>query len=442
MRILGIDIGNGLAVCCPLDCLPSEPRQFNIDGANFYEFRANAEGIKGILALKPDIAIMEPTGTNYSKLWGTYLARAGVEVRLVPHHRLKAQRDDLSLPDKDDEADSFALAYYGWKHLDNELSFLQVRTPELVRLREISLRFNHLNRCQNPIVNRLKQDLAWQFPEISKKRFCRTEGMVNPPGLLRWLAGEIKKKNYDDAYKNTVGLGLTVSVRLHALRLCDYHREELILEKEAEVILNKPAYEFYRKVFNAFGFGFRTQCVLLSQIYPFEHFLDENNKPIIVIKKGKNSKKPTKRHLSRRRFEKMIGTAPTRDASGKKDKKQIIGGSEICRILLTTHVKNQCTERFGKFHVVKEAMWIWKSNKKRNSNQFLNNMNATSHLVRLLFKCFCSMINGKTPELIHYEVIKRAGYNECGFCGREIQETCPTCEDLKKRVKLFFESFI
>ncbi len=78
-------------------------------------FSANSEGIKALLALKPDIAVMEPTGVNYSRLWGTHLARAGVEVRLVGHKELRNYRSShLSLPDKDDDADALALACYYW----------------------------------------------------------------------------------------------------------------------------------------------------------------------------------------------------------------------------------------------------------------------------------------------------------------------------------------
>jgi hypothetical protein len=36
----------------------------------FMLFSANSEGIKALLALKPDIAIMEPTGVNYSRMKG------------------------------------------------------------------------------------------------------------------------------------------------------------------------------------------------------------------------------------------------------------------------------------------------------------------------------------------------------------------------------------
>ena len=48
---------------------PSEPRQFYYD-AKFERLSANAEGISRLLSMAPDIAVMEPTGVNYARLWG------------------------------------------------------------------------------------------------------------------------------------------------------------------------------------------------------------------------------------------------------------------------------------------------------------------------------------------------------------------------------------
>ena len=55
--------------------------------------------------------------------------------------------------------------------MDNPKHFVQVREPIIVKIREYVLRLAHLNRCQSPIVNPLRQDLAWQFPEIAKVKF-------------------------------------------------------------------------------------------------------------------------------------------------------------------------------------------------------------------------------------------------------------------------------
>ena len=87
----------------------------------------------------------------------------------------------------------------------------------------------------------------------------------------------------------------------------------------------------YRKVFARFGFGRRVEALLLSQIYPFENYLAPDGKPDVKIRNGRKSGKPTKRHLSLRRFMKALGYAPSQESSGDLQKSKVIGGSDLCR---------------------------------------------------------------------------------------------------------------
>ena len=118
---------------------------------NFYKFHAGATGLCGLLDLigvGEIFAIMEPTGINYQRLWGTQLARAGVEVRLVGHAQLRSfGKHHLSLPDKDDDADALALALYGWDYLHLPRRFLPIREGEIFKIRELVLRLNTSTVC-------------------------------------------------------------------------------------------------------------------------------------------------------------------------------------------------------------------------------------------------------------------------------------------------------
>lgn len=287
-----------------------------------------------MLSLAPDIAVMEPTGVNYARLWGTHLARAGVEVRLVGHKQLRGYREDhLGLPDKDDDADALALACYLFDYYDSSRRFVQIRDYTITRIRELVLRLAHLNRVQSPIVNRLRQDLAWQFPEIAAVNSQRSP-TSDIPLLWGWLAEERASSRYDKLYAETVGLGLTRTVRYHAKRLCELQREEGIIEVELRSLLADPQFFKYRQVFARFGFGERISALLLSQIFPFENYLGADGKPDIKIRTGRKSGKPTKRHLSRRRFEKALGVAPSLESSGDAHRAKVVGGSDLCRIAL------------------------------------------------------------------------------------------------------------
>ncbi|MBW4479471.1 MAG: transposase [Tolypothrix brevis GSE-NOS-MK-07-07A] len=330
-RILGLDISKSSVSACLLESKPDDPRQFYYE-CPFKLFSANSAGIKALLALKPDIAIMEPTGVNYSRLWGTHLARAGVEVRLVGHKELRSYREHhLNLPDKDDDADALALACYYFDYFDSPRRFVQIRDFTTTRIRELVLRLAHLNRVQSPIINRLRQDLAWQFPEVAHVKSRRAiDGDV--PLLWGWLCGERKSKRYDGLRSNSIGLGITSTVRYHAKRICDLQREEYSIEVELLQLLIDEKFTVYREVFKSFGFGLRLEGIILSQIYPIENYFGADDKPEVRIRKGRKSGKPTKRYLSLRRFQKSLGLAPSLEASGDKSKVKIVGGSDLCRI--------------------------------------------------------------------------------------------------------------
>ena len=332
MLVVGLDVCKSSVVACLISELPCEPRQFHYD-ARYQTFKADAAGIQGLLGLKPDVAVMEPTGVNYQKLWGIHLHRAGVKVVLVGHAELHHHRAKyLKLPDKDDQADALALACYYLTYQDEINRFVPMRDERITRIREVILRLHHLNRVQSPIINRIRQDLAWQFPEVALVDSRRCSGKV--PLLWGWLAGERESKRYERLYLDSIGLGIGDNVVTNAERICHLQREEMRLEGELDLLVRDLSFEIYHRVFEEFGFGQRIQALILSQIYPIENFLGDGNKPIVTIKKGRNSGKPTKRHLSRRRFEKALGVAPTENSSGDKKGKKVVGGSQLCRTAL------------------------------------------------------------------------------------------------------------
>jgi hypothetical protein len=131
--------------------------------------------------------------------------------------------------------------------------------------------------------------------------------------------------------EKSIGLGITDELRRHAARICDIQREEMALEFQLSKLVSESQFLPYRKVFARFGFGRRVEALLLSQIYPFENYLTPDGKPDVKIRKGRNSGKPTKRHLSLRRFCKALGYAPSQESSGDLQKSQVSGGSDLCR---------------------------------------------------------------------------------------------------------------
>jgi len=326
MRVVGLDVCKDSVVACILDAVrPTEPRQLYYD-LDFPRFYTDSSGIKGLLAMNPTVAVMEPTGVNYMKLWATHLAQAGVEIVLVGHKQLRKYRENLDLPDKDDPADALALACYYLEHHCSERRFVRTRDPVIAKIRDCVLRLYHLNRVQSHIINRIRQDLAWQFPEAAKIT-------LNAPLFWCWLAKTRPSSKYDNLYAKTVGLGLQSETIDSAAAIVELQRRERQLELEMRTLMKDSRFLPYRKVFAQFGFGERVEALILSQIYPLENYLDASGQPEVRIRKGKVSGQPTKRHLSRRRFQKALGVAPTREDSGdKKSSKK--AGSSLCRMAL------------------------------------------------------------------------------------------------------------
>lgn len=330
MRILGLDVAKSSVSACLITERPKDPREFYYEH-QFHRLSSDADGVSSLLALQPEIAIIEPTGINYARLWAHHLGCAGVEVRFVGHKQLRNYRENhLGLPDKDDDADALALACYQFDYDGDRKRFVEIRQPEIAKLRDWVMRLAHLNRVQSPIINRIRQDLAWQFPEVmSVKSHRGKNGEV--PLLWGWLAKERASTRYDNLYKKTVGLGLTSTVIFHAQRLCNLQREEQLIEDELKQLLSESRFAPYRKAFANFGFGLRLEAVLISQIYPLQNYLGEDGKPEIKIRKGRKSGKGTKRHLSLRRFQKALGLAPSMEASGDISRSKVVSGSAFCR---------------------------------------------------------------------------------------------------------------
>jgi Transposase/Transposase IS116/IS110/IS902 family len=330
VKVLGLDVSKSSVSLCLLTSKPESVRQFYYN-YDFVDVPANKTGIEILLGLKPDIAICEPTGTNYSRLWCEHLVRAGVEVCLVGHQELRYYRQHhLNLPDKDDHADAFALACYWFDHHESVSRFVLQGTVESERMRELILLLQHLNRIQSPVINRLRQELSWQFPEVAQVDSKRgKKGLA--PLLWAWIAKERESKKYDAMYSNSVGHGLNQTVRARSAIICALQKQEFEVEAELVGLLKSSCFTPYCKVFQEFGFGLRTSATLLSYIYPVDKFFGGGNQPEVEVSRGRISGKPTKKHLSLRRFQKFLGLAPSNNSSGDLKKQTTSSGSSLCR---------------------------------------------------------------------------------------------------------------
>jgi hypothetical protein len=327
MRVLGLDVSKDNVTCCLLTAehCHAEPRQL-YQSIPFYRIYANATGIAQLVALSADVAVLEPTGVNYMRVWATQLAAAGVQLMLVGHKELRHYRISLGLDDKDDQADSLALSMYYWTYQGKPGRFLRERDAQVAQMREVALRLHHANRVQSPMINRLRQDLAWQYPEAAKRKL---ESRL----FWRWLAERGKSLKYDAELAASVGSGLTETTRRLAGLLEDWRNHEAILEREMREILADARFTPYRRVMATYGLGDRAQALIISQIYPLGNYLKDGKLETVLTRSKRRPDHRTRKHLSERRFAKALGVAPIREASGDSSRTKK-AGSELCRTAL------------------------------------------------------------------------------------------------------------
>lgn len=381
--VLGLDVCKDRVVCCVLSSRPTEPRQLYYDH-EFHEIPISTAGLKQILSFGATIAILEPTGVNYSRIWVSKLIEAGIQVYLVGHRQLKTYRISLDLPDKDDPADALALACYWFDYGASPRRFVRLRDPAIAEMRDLVLRLQHLNRVQSPVINRLRQDLTWQFPEVAKRG-------LDAALFWGWLAGERRSRRYDELYARSCGLGIEQYTRDHAKLLCELHRRETAIEHRLRDLLKDDRFTAYRETFRQFGFGERIEAIILSQIYPLENYL-KDGQPEVRVLKSKRTGKPTKRHLSLRRFCKALGASPEREESGdsKRTKK---AGSALCRTSLWQWVFTRFEVRnaYPKSKIGEVLLEYWEYEKARGPIKLARSRFA-ARAVKLLFRELCQSL--------------------------------------------------
>ncbi|MBD2775188.1 transposase [Iningainema tapete] len=329
-----------------------------------------------------NLAILEPTGNHYSRLWAMILSSLKVEILWVGHVELRRYREGKNLPNKSDAADALAMAAYTLDvehHTeDGELNkryFLLHRPYPIDDLREMCQQLEHLNRVQNPIINYARQLLAWQFPEVALSQSRTTlEGKVPP--LWGWLASRQSEvapnswkrlqNQYTKSIANAYCINFDPFLKLHADWLCDIELYAQQLEGKISQLLANECFSVYNRIFDTFGFGLRVRSRLLSRIYPFEAFLVDS-KPLIeyeirevkkvekqridgktVVKRSPGDKKRIKRNRSRDAFKMRLGMGTVLESSGDELVEKA-SGSALCRKSIWQYVL--CQIETGKLPV-------------------------------------------------------------------------------------------
>lgn len=350
IRILGLDVCKAKVAACLLDEVSDRPKEwFRRNRKTIPYLPANGTGLAAAIAYQADVVILEPTGLHYSILWARRLAEAGALIMWVGHAQLKYHRSDLRLPNKNDPADAFALSHYGHVYLNQPEYFLSLDLDGCgAEIRNISLQLRHLAKMENPLSNRIKQNLAHEWPEKAETRSEADEQFAAP--LWRYIAGlpvaKSTKTIYDRSLAESCGYGLTKFTIDHCQKLVVLQAEGIEIERHMCALTSQSQFERYNVVFDNFKMGRRVRAMILSHIYPLEQFLLANLHEHIDYVTNTNGKR-SKRRRSLSAFKLALGCGLVEDSSGKSEK-WIAGGSKLCRIALWQWVYTIIEKKGGK----------------------------------------------------------------------------------------------
>jgi hypothetical protein len=403
MIVLGLDVGRAVAVCAALNYFPVNPQQyFRQHRREFFKIRADRDGVEKLLSFAPDAIVLEPTGSWYSSFWGLVAKQNDIKVFWIAHTQLAHQRGAYGFVNKRDDEDAFCLAltYFDPNFVDihGQKRYLKTYDNESIEaIRKTWLEIEQLDKLRTAAVNQLRQRLSLEFPEIAARQWQISEKLGFSPAL-GWLAGIHSYTKIVNDYQGSIApfLGIAISdyTREHALLLVSL--EQRIHQKELDLRTRLRGFDRYLEVFRRFGFGLKSQALLLLQIYPFERFLFEGQ-PWIVYEPNRVGKR-VKRNRSERQFQSYLGLGYQLAQSGGNLSRSYLGSSN-CRAhlyawaLTTVAPKN----RDKKPPLVRELgakFDDWRQNKRISGKDSLIRVLFTTSrwLFRELSREFCEKI--------------------------------------------------
>jgi hypothetical protein len=219
--------------------------------------------------------------------------------------------------------------------------------PEIIK--QLKAKRDEMKTAQkkaNQSINTIKQRLAaGEWLEKAKSDSMRAKDRYNPnrpPSLYQWLAGWSDGNHGDWEPENKIALGklkaayqravergeareISTTTRELARMICICHRLEMLARAEVAKLLKQPCFKIYHQVFDSFGFDLKERAWILTRIYPFSKFLDEDGGSIINYKRKNSNGKRSKQHRSKRRFRQSLGLGRVDRRSGDS----VRGGSNL-----------------------------------------------------------------------------------------------------------------
>ncbi|MEL7039817.1 MAG: hypothetical protein AAFO04_30095, partial [Cyanobacteria bacterium J06592_8] len=320
-KIIGLDVGENHVVCAALNFFPPNiQRYYHQHEKEFIKLKFASDGFDKLWEMQPDGVVMEPTGRWYSRLVSEKCQERSIAVYWVGHAQLKAQRQSYGFKSKRDKEDALSLAacYFDNRFIDvlGRKRFLTFN-PEIDQLRNWFYEWEQLDKIRNALVNHIRQRLCYEFPEKADTviHFERPNKRLGCSAFFAALAGTHSYWQFDRAYSETIGAGISDYTRQHAAWVCENQQQIEPIKAKCLEFIHQPEFAPYLEAMEPFQFGIKNQIGLLIQIYPFDKFLVNGER--WIERRISRSGKRVKCDRSLRQFQAFLGLSYVLEQSGK-----------------------------------------------------------------------------------------------------------------------------
>ena len=369
-KILGIDIGAKFVVAFCLSELPvgmsypdfykrnakisiSKIRMDNSKEGSSVNLR---DAIALLTELKPDAIVMEPTGVWYSRLWSDIAAHLNIEVKWIGHGDLAHNRGAYGFKDKDDRTDAFCLAVSYFDPIFNARnSWLFWRTGAIAEVNNRLLEIKSLESTTKILTQQIRQRLKHEFPEVADRAVSNSRTKDGFTAWIGWLAGIHNYKRIENEYAKSIATELSIDIsqytRDHAAAIAGNEIREVRLKSDLGDRLLDPAFDKYRETLELLGFGSVMQATILTNIYPFEKFLQAG---VPHIDRYEDDRGKHKKNMSLSGFQISLGMGKRLIESGNSTALIYSGSSFARKMLYSWIVTNVLPEKMGESWLVTE----------------------------------------------------------------------------------------
>ncbi|MGB3494921.1 MAG: transposase [Elainellaceae cyanobacterium] len=316
VRVVGIDVSRGEAICCVLEEQPQDLLEF---ARSYKPIKVRSASANSLIDMG-DVFILEPTGSDH-RIFSEVLRSAKKPVLGVTGIRVRGFAKNAGILNKSDREDAAVIAAYGLQHLEkrNPKAFINITASEF---KEHYLALQGIKKQKVSLANQVRGRLTYECPELHDAR-CkyRDWGDSKAPRFWRAIAGQVDDSRGLTLPEQTLGRGISTVTQQMAIQICNLELLAYAIECECEALIQSDRFSIYQNVFSHWGIKGNTAIAILAAIFPIEQYLEEDGRQTYkrVHSTDRSKHQRTTRNRSLKQFKRAIGAGLMWIQSGKKE---------------------------------------------------------------------------------------------------------------------------